>query len=121
MMTIEERETLAMSLVPVACGLVEAVRNRDIGRTHAILGDHSDHLSALAVVLASLVPEEERLAALDVDEVAVQRRLWGDKSVRLNHAEQVEALRRWQALGEPLNEFERRTGLNYARLRRSAA
>lgn len=48
----------------------------------------------------------------DVDEVAVRRRMNGDKSVRLNVAEKAHLVRAWQAAGRPLNECERVTGLN---------
>lgn len=52
------------------------------------------------------------LPADDVDEVAVRRRMSGDKTVRLNRAEKVHLVHAWQAAGRPLNECERVTGLN---------
>lgn len=47
----------------------------------------------------------------DVDEVAIQRRMNGDRAVQLNRDEAVELVRRWKASGRPLNECERVTGL----------
>jgi hypothetical protein len=48
----------------------------------------------------------------DVDEVAIQRRMSGDKAVRLTQHETIELARRWRVSGRPLNECERITGIN---------
>lgn len=117
-MTPAERDTLAEALVPVAGKLAGAVHARDAERVGRILNAHGDHLQALAVVLADMIPEEDRLAVLDIDEVAVRRRLEGDKSVKLNQAEQEEAVRTWEAAGKPLNELERLSGINAHRIRK---
>jgi hypothetical protein len=50
-----------------------------------------------------------------LDEVAIYRRMHGDKSVRLTRSEQVEVVRRMLATGKPKNEIERHTGLNVYR------
>lgn len=50
-----------------------------------------------------------------VDDVAIARRMDGDRTVRLTKAEAIELVRRWQAIGRPLNECERTTGLNARR------
>ncbi|WP_293783578.1 hypothetical protein [uncultured Aeromicrobium sp.] len=50
-----------------------------------------------------------------LDEVAIERALAGDRSVRLTIAEKREATTRWQARGGSLNELERRTGWRAAR------
>lgn len=48
----------------------------------------------------------------DLDEVAIERRMAGDRTVALNRAERFALAARWQATGRPLNELERVTGLN---------
>lgn len=48
----------------------------------------------------------------ELDEVAVQRALNGDRNVRLTTDERREVVRRWQALDRPLAEMERVTGIN---------
>lgn len=50
--------------------------------------------------------------AVDMDPVRVQRRMYGDKDVRLNTAEKAELVRRMIANGVPKNDIERRTGVN---------
>lgn len=49
---------------------------------------------------------------LMLDDVAIDRRLAGDKAIPLTVAEKAEARRRWTAAGRPLNELERVTGIN---------
>ncbi|MEV6413885.1 hypothetical protein [Kribbella sp. NPDC051718] len=56
-----------------------------------------------------------------VDQAAVERRMSGDKSVRLNAAEQAELVRRMTAAGTSRNEVERRTGINPQRALRQAS
>lgn len=51
-------------------------------------------------------------ATAHVDDVAVERRIAGDKTVALNEAEQQLALDRWTTTGRTLAEFERVTGIN---------
>lgn len=53
----------------------------------------------------------ESVKAPDIDPVAVERRLAGDRSVRLTTAERFEIIRRWVATGRSLNECKRVTGL----------
>lgn len=55
-----------------------------------------------------------------VDEVAVLRRMSGDRSVHLTKAEAAEVVRRWRATGESLNELRRRTGIEPARHREAS-
>lgn len=45
-----------------------------------------------------------------LDDIAIERALTGDRSVRLTKAEKHEAVARWQARGQSLKELERRTG-----------
>ncbi|WP_375000192.1 hypothetical protein [Aeromicrobium sp. CTD01-1L150] len=54
---------------------------------------------------------------LDLDDVAIERAMGGDRSVvrGLSFDERVDLVRRWRETGEPLNELERRTGLNARR------
>lgn len=47
-----------------------------------------------------------------LDEVAIERRLAGDKAVKVNRGEAAEVVRRWRASGRPAAECERLTGLN---------
>lgn len=54
---------------------------------------------------------------VDVDEVAIQRRMNGDRTVALSTAENVELVRRWRASGRPMNECARVTGLKPERYR----
>lgn len=56
-----------------------------------------------------------------VDEVAVRRRMNGDRSVRLNYAEQLALIAAWTAEDRSLNECERVTGINPHRTRRKAS
>lgn len=55
------------------------------------------------------------LPADDLDEVAIERRMAGDKSVRLSKPEKHELYLRWVASGRPLAELERATGVNPGR------
>lgn len=48
----------------------------------------------------------------DLDDVAITRRMDGDRTVRLTKAEKAELRRRWVATGRPLNEMQRVTGVN---------
>jgi hypothetical protein len=48
----------------------------------------------------------------DIDSVAIDRVMSGDRTVRLSKAERTELVRRWTATGRPLNEMERVTGIN---------
>lgn len=48
----------------------------------------------------------------DIDEVAIARRMSGEKSVELNTAEKALLVERWKATGRPSNELERVTGIN---------
>jgi transcriptional regulator with XRE-family HTH domain len=57
----------------------------------------------------------------DVDEVAIQRRMSGDRSVRLSKAERAELARRWEAAGRSLSEMERVTGIHSHRYRQEAS
>ncbi len=50
-----------------------------------------------------------------LDDVAIQRRMDGDRTVRLTKPEATELVRRWTHSGRPLNECERITGLNARR------
>jgi transcriptional regulator with XRE-family HTH domain len=51
----------------------------------------------------------------DLDEVAIARRMAGDKSVALTKPEKHELARQWRGSGRPLAELERVTGLNSQR------
>ncbi|VXB82812.1 hypothetical protein [Aeromicrobium sp. 9AM] len=53
----------------------------------------------------------------ELDEVAVQRAMNGDRTVALTKPEREEIARRWEAQGRPLNELERVTGINAHRYR----
>lgn len=55
-------------------------------------------------------PDDEYL-----DEIAILRRMGGDKTVQLTRAEKAELRRRWIASGRSLNEMERRTGVHASR------
>lgn len=48
----------------------------------------------------------------DVDEVAIGRRMAGDKTVRLNATERDELVARWVRSGRPLRELKLTTGIN---------
>lgn len=58
---------------------------------------------------------------IDVDEVSIQRRMGGDKNVRLTKTETVELVRHWVATGRSLNEMERVTGINAHRHTKKAS
>lgn len=53
----DDRADLAEQMVPVACQLAMAVRD-DPAEVEQILTDHAHVLSALAVVLAAMVPDD---------------------------------------------------------------
>lgn len=53
--------------------------------------------------------------AAELDDIAIDRRMAGDKSVSLTRAERVELLRRWAASDLPRAECDRRTGINFFR------
>ena len=57
-MTETEKADLAEAMVPVACRLAGAVRD-DPDEVARILREHSEHLYALVVVLAAMVPEDQ--------------------------------------------------------------
>jgi lambda repressor-like predicted transcriptional regulator len=46
-----------------------------------------------------------------LDDAAIERRMGGEKSIRLTKAEAAELVRRWHAAGRPLNDCERVTGI----------
>lgn len=52
-----------------------------------------------------------------IDDVAITRRMHGEKSVWLTKEEKAELVRRWQKTGRSLNEMERVTGVNKGRYR----
>lgn len=57
----------------------------------------------------------------DLDDVAIDRAMDGDRSVRLSKAEKAELARRWIAAGRSLNEMERVTGINSHRYLEAAS
>lgn len=50
-----------------------------------------------------------------LDEVAIARRMAGDKSVPLSRAERIELVRRWKASGRPISRVDTVAGLNHRR------
>lgn len=57
-----------------------------------------------------------------LDEAAIQRRMNGERRIRLTPTETFELVRRWAASGRPLNECERVTGINpHRHLERTAS
>jgi transcriptional regulator with XRE-family HTH domain len=56
------------------------------------------------------------LAGEYLDEAAIERRMRGDKSVRLTKAEKAELRRRWAAARRPLNQLEQVTGVKAHRV-----
>lgn len=56
-----------------------------------------------------------------IDEVAVRRFVDGDMTVSLSRAERQMAILLWEKAGRSLNDLERRTGWNTARMRRQVA
>ncbi len=57
----------------------------------------------------------------ELDVVAIERRMAGDRSVQLTKAERVELARRWEVSGRPLNEMQRITGVHTHRYRQAGA
>lgn len=53
-----------------------------------------------------------------VDEVAIERRLNGDKTAALTKAERAELVRRWASTGLSNNACERITGVNPRRYKK---
>ena len=52
---------------------------------------------------------------LDIDYVAIERRMAGDRSIRLNKLEREELVALWRRSGRPMAQMERSTGLNATR------
>lgn len=50
-----------------------------------------------------------------IDEVAIERRMQGDKAVPLTRTERVELVRRWVAAGRSRSDCARVTGVNAGR------
>lgn len=63
----------------------------------------------------SITPDEEDPA---LDEIAIARRMEGDRSVRLTVEEKTELIESWIATGRSLAECERITGVNVHRYKR---
>lgn len=77
----------------------DAIAERDLDGALYAFGDNPHD------VLHRLAP--------DIDEVAVIRLVdFNDTTVRLNHDERIEAIRRWQKTDRSLNELARLTGWN---------
>jgi transcriptional regulator with XRE-family HTH domain len=72
------------------------------------------------LALDDLDMEEADDAGGDIDEVAVMRRIAGDRSVRLTRAEKWELVRRWQASGRPVADCVKVTGLDACHYNRRA-
>ena len=62
-----------------------------------------------------------RVRNADLDEVAIYRRMHGDRTVRLSRDESAELVRRWRASGRSLADCERLTGIATNRYREGAA
>jgi transcriptional regulator with XRE-family HTH domain len=58
------------------------------------------------------VPKDVALVHEGVDEAAIERRMTGEKKLRLSRASKVELVRRWTASGRSLRECEEVTGIN---------
>lgn len=108
-------DELSMTLPPQATHRDKIAANR--ARAYAAergwlppLALDEDRLDDPFYEIESILPEAP--AHDDVDEVAVWRRLHGDKSVRLTRAEQAEVIERGLAEGWSKADIERRTGLN---------
>lgn len=104
-------EELCMTPPPETCQRerISAARARNYARARGwlpplALDDLTDHPYGVTSTPALSVVE-------DVDEIAVLRRMAGDRSVRLNKAEAADLVQRWKASGQPLNECTRITGL----------
>jgi len=59
-------------------------------------------------------------SAHHIDDVAIERRMSGDRSIRLSKAEQAILVERWLATGRTGNECERITGVNVHRYKPKA-
>lgn len=69
-------------------------------------------------------PAHEYDAEVDVDEldeIAIERRMAGDRRVKLTAAEADELVRRWTATDRPLSQCQEITGINVHRVMREAA
>lgn len=97
---------LSMTLPPQTNRLQRAAasRARNLAAAHGWLPPLAlDELDEL---------ETSSTAEDDVDEVAIARRMAGEKSVPLNQAEKALLVERWKAAGRGNNELERVTGIN---------
>lgn len=90
-------------------------RARRRGYHGPLAWDDIDHDLEPLVDMLAVEAEGEYL-----DEVAIQRRMDGDKSVALTVEEKTELRRRWLASGRSLNEMERVTGVNSGRHKEEA-
>lgn len=105
-------EQLCMTPAPETCHRerISAARARNYAKAHGWLppldlDDEAPDSTDSATSTPALSVVE------DIDDVAIQRRMAGDRSVRLNKIEATELVRRWKASGQPLNECTRITGL----------
>lgn len=95
---------------------IAASRSRSYAKAHGWLPPLAWDDDALddpaATPLTGVEPDGD-----DLDEAAIDRRMNGDKTVRLTRAERVEVVRRLHTAGWALNAIERHTGLNPNRYR----
>lgn len=88
---------------------IAAIRSRNFAKAHG-------WIPPLALEdLTTLEAEELQ----ELDDVAIERRLSGDRTVRLTKSETVEAVRRWVKTGRSQAELERFTGINAHRYLRT--
>lgn len=119
-MTAEEREELAQCLAgSVAPHLATAVHDGDAAKVAELLRPlDRQQLLALAVVLASRVPQPRtRPDDGHVDEIAVRRAINGE-AIALTRAEREEAVRVMAASGAAVNTIGRRLHMSGERVER---
>ncbi|MFT4081169.1 MAG: hypothetical protein QM638_01155 [Nocardioides sp.] len=110
-------DELGMTLPPETTqrGRISASRSRNYAKAHG-------WAPPLALPdLGAMPAERDRLRGRPLDAVAIERRMAGDRSVRLTPGEAAELVRRWLAVGRSLNELERRAGINPHRYRSTTA
>lgn len=87
---------------------ISVSRARRLARTNGWLPP----LDLEAVLHQAEAPDDAVDIAPELDDVAIERRMAGDKDVRLTKAEAAEAVARWHRTSRTWADFERTTGIN---------
>lgn len=109
-MSGEEREELALRTIPTACRLVCAVRDSAEDVEATLAGLSPEEVTALAVVLAAMVPDDRTptdLLGWIVPRSTVRRSMWSEERLRWAHAAYERLRRTRQPISAEIRDGER--------------